>query len=186
MAQDTVNVEEKDKLLYQKYFNTLAASKNLIDMLDENNEKLEHIYKKARKGKKSRTIVTASLGGISGLSPLILDTNPSKTVTMVGGTSVLVINSLEAGQVIGRSANDYQNKIKSNRDLRTQLQLKGNYFARKYALKSQRRNLDFETDRDDLVRLLNTDITSLEMPAVVQSIPKGKEIKKTFSDFTED
>ncbi|MFN8314541.1 MAG: Ig domain-containing protein [Cyclobacteriaceae bacterium] len=183
---DTENVEEKDKLLYQKYFNTLAASKNLIDMLDENNEKLEHIYKKARKGKKSRTIVTASLGGISGLSPLILDTNPSKTVTMVGGTSVLVINSLEAGQVIGRSANDYQNKIKSNRDLRTQLQLKGNYFARKYALKSQRRNLDFETDRDDLVRLLNTDITSLEMPAVVQSIPKGKEIKKTFSDFTED
>lgn len=183
---DTENVEEKDKQLYQKYFNTLAAAKNLIDLLDENNEKLEHTYKKARKGKKSRTIVTASLGGISGLSPLILDTDPSKTVTMIGGTSVLVINSLEAGQVIGRSANEYQNKIKSNRDLRTQLQLKGNYFARKYALKSQRRNLDFETDRDDLVRLLNTDITSLEIPAVVQAVPKGKEIKKTFSDFTEE
>ncbi len=187
IVDDTENVELKDKVLYQKYFNLLAASKNLIDLLDKNNEDLEKTYKAARKGKKNRTILTASLGGITGLSPVILQPDPSKTVSVVGGTSVFTLNSLEAGQVIGRSANEYQNKIKTNRDLRTQLQLKGNFFARKYALKSARRNSEFEYDRDELVRLLNSDqLTSLDLPADSQGVPAGKEIKKTFTDFSEE
>ena len=100
---------------------------------------------------------------------------------------MFTLNSLEAGQVIGRSANEYQNKIKTNRDLRTQLQLKGNFFARKYSLKSTRRSSEFETDRDELVRVLNSDqLTSLELSAQPQAVPKGKEIKKTFSDFSEE
>ncbi len=90
-------------------------------------------------GKKNRTILTASLGLVTGVSPLVLEPDPAKVVTVVGGTSVLTLNSLEAGQVIGRSVNEYQNKMKANYDLRTQLQLRGNYFARKYALKSVRR-----------------------------------------------
>jgi hypothetical protein len=186
-VNETENVDEKDKILYQKYFNTLAATKSLIDLLDKNNEKLEHTYKGAKKGKKHRTILTASLGAVTGLSPVLLEANPSKTVTVVGGTSVFTLNSLEAGQVIGKSANDYQNKIKTNRDLRTQLQLRGNYFARKYALKSARRSSEFETDRDELIRLLNSDaLTTLELTAQPQVVPAGKEIKKTFSDFSEE
>lgn len=186
-VQDTENIEEKDKILYQKYFNSMASTKNLIDLLDQNNETLEGTYKKARKGKKNRTILNASLGLVTGVSPLVLETDASKAVSVVGGTSVLTLNSLEAGQVIGKSANEFQNKIKTNRDIRTQLQLKGNYFARKYALKSTRRNLEFEFDRDDLSRLLNSDqLTSLELPAQAQVAPKGKEIKKTFADFSEE
>ncbi|MBY0433447.1 MAG: hypothetical protein K2U26_04990 [Cyclobacteriaceae bacterium] len=184
---DTENIEEKDKVLYRKYFTSLASAKNLIDLLDENNEKLERIYRNARKGKKSRTIINASLGAMTGLSPLVLETDPSKAVSVVGGTSVLTLNSLEAGQVIGRNANEYQNKIKSNRDLRTQLQLKGNFFARKYSLKSSRRNTEFETDRDEVVRLLNSDqLTALELPAQSRPTPSVKDIKKTFSDFSEE
>ena len=105
----------------------------------------------------------------------------------MGGTSVLILNSLEAGQVIGRSTNEYQNKIKTNNDIRTQLQLKGNFFARKYSLKSMRRNSEFEIDRDELIRLLNSDqLTALELPANPQPVPKGKDIKKTFTDFSEE
>jgi hypothetical protein len=184
---DTENVELKDRTLYQKYFNTLAAASNLIKVLDDNNEQLEKTYKRARKGKHNRTILTATLGGITGITPLFLQPDPSKTVSVVGGTSVMTLNSLEAGQVIGRSANEYQNKMKSNRDLRTQLQLRGNYFARKYSLKSSRRNPEFENDRDELTRLLNSDaIATLEIPAKSQGIPTGKEIKATFADFNEE
>ena len=117
----------------------------------------------------------------------MLQPDPAKAVTVVGGTSVLTLNSLEVGQVIGRSSNEYQNKMKANNDLRTQLQLRGNYFARKYALKSARRAVDFESDRDELVRLLNSEqIVSLELPAKQQDVPSAKAIKKTFSDFGEE
>ena len=184
---DTENVAEKDKLLYQKYFNSLAAAKNLIDLLDQNNEKLDGTYRRARKGKRNRTMLTATLGAVTGISPLVLESNPSKAVSVVGGTSVLTLNSLEAGQVIGRSAIDYQNRIKTNRDIRTQLQLKGNYFARKYSLKSTRRGPDFETDRDELIRILNSDqLTTLELSAQPQGVPLVKEIKRTFSDFSDE
>ncbi len=186
-VNDTENVEEKDKSLYQKYFNSMAATKILVDLLDQNNERLEATYKTARKGKKNRTILSASLGAVTGLSPVVLQPDPSKTVSVIGGTSVFTLNSLEAGQVIGRSSNEYQNKIKANRDLRTQLQLKGNFFARKYALKSARRSSEFDMDRDELVRLLNSDqLTSLELSAQLQAVPKVKDIKKTFSDFSEE
>lgn len=184
---DTENVEGKDRTLYQKYFNSLAAAKNLIDLLDENSDRLESIYGHAKKGKKNRTILTATLGLVTGVSPLVLQPDPAKAVTVVGGTSVLTLNSLEVGQVIGRSSNEYQNKMKANNDLRTQLQLRGNYFARKYALKSARRAVDFESDRDELVRLLNSEqIVSLELPAKQQDVPSAKAIKKTFSDFGEE
>ncbi len=186
-VNETENVELKDKILYQKYFNTLAATKNLIDLLDQNNEKLEATFKRARKGKKNRTILTATLGAVTGISPLVIPSDGSKGVSVVGGTSVLTLNSLEAGQVIGRSSNEYQNKIKTNRELRTQLQLKGNFFARKYSLKSARRISEFEFDRDELIRLLNTDqLTSLELPAISQGVPTTKELKKTFTDFSEE
>jgi hypothetical protein len=186
-VNDAENIAEKDKVLYQKYFNTLAAAKNLIDLLDQSNITLDNTYKRAKKGKKNRTILTATLGGITGISPLFLQPDPSKVVSVVGGTSVLILNSLESGQVIGKSANEYQNKIKTNRDLRTQIQLRGNFFARKYSLKSARRGAEFETDRDELIRLFNNDqLTTLELSASPQGVPKAKEIKNTFSDFSEE
>jgi len=40
--------------------------------LDANNDKMEKMYRQARKGKKNRTILTASLGAMTGLSPLVL------------------------------------------------------------------------------------------------------------------
>ena len=186
-VSDTENVEEKDKNLVQKYTQSMTTAYNLIELLDNSYERLEVLYKRSRSGKKNRTILNASLGAVTGFSPLILPADQSKTVSVVGGTSVLTLNSLEAGQVIGKNSQEYQNQIKTNRDLRNQLQLKGNYFARKYALKANRRNAEFELDRDDLARLINSDaVASLKMSAEVQPIPSGKEIRKTFADFSEE
>lgn len=99
---------------------------------------------------------------------------------------MLTLNSLEAGQVIGKNSQEYSNQIKTNRDLRNQLQLKGNYFARKYALRANRRGQEFELDRDDLARLINSDaVASLKMPADVQKVPSGAEIQKVFADYSQ-
>ena len=185
-VKDTENVELKDKVLAQKYTQSLTSAYHLMSLLDKNFESLDKAYKKARKGKKNRTILNASLGAITGLSPIVLPTDQSKTVSVVGGTSVLTLNSLEAGQVIGKNAQEYQNQLKTNRDLRNQLQLKGNYFARKYALKSNRRSQEFELDRDDLARLINSDaVASLKLPAEVQKAPGSDEIRKVFPDYGE-
>lgn len=184
---DTENVEMKDKVLAQKYTQSMTSAYQLITLLDKTHEDLEKAYKRARKGKKNRTILNASLGAMTGLSPLILPTEQSKTVSVVGGTSVLTLNSLEAGQVIGKNAQEYQTQIKTNRDLRNQLQLKGNYFARKYALKSNRRGQEFELDRDDMARLVNSDaVATLKLPANPQKSPDGKEIQKVFADYSEE
>lgn len=185
-VKDTENVELKDKVLTQKYTQSMTAAYHLLMLLDQNFETLDKAYQKARKGKKNRTILNASLGAVTGLSPLLLPTDQSKTISVVGGTSVLTLNSLEAGQVIGKNAQEYQNQIKTNRDLRNQLQLKGNYFARKYALKSNRRGQEFELDRDDLARLINSDaVASLKLQAEVQKTPGSDDIRKVFADFSE-
>jgi hypothetical protein len=41
----------------------------LIKDIDENQKKLNEEFKKAKKGKKKRSIVNASLGAVTGLSP---------------------------------------------------------------------------------------------------------------------
>lgn len=184
---DTENVEQKDQGLAQKYLQSMSSACQLIEMLDKSFETLEKQYSRARKGKKNRTIMNASLGAVTGISPLVLPSDQSKTVSVVGGTSVLTLNSLEAGQVIGKNAQEFQNQIKTNRDLRNQLQLKGNYFARKYALKSNRRSNEFELDRDDLSRLINSDaVASLKLPADRLTPPTAKDIIKLFPDFSQE
>lgn len=183
---DTENVELKDKVLTQKYLQSMTAAYQLIVLLDKTHEDLDKAFRKAKKGKKNRTILNASLGAITGLSPLVLTPEQSKPVSVVGGTSVLTLNSLEAGQVIGKNQVEYQTQIKTNRDVRNQLQLKGNYFARKYALKSNRRGQEFELDRDDLARLINSDaVASLRLPANVQQVPTSDQVRKVFADYGE-
>lgn len=184
---DTENVELRDKVLTQKYVQSITSAYNLIQLLDKTHEDLDKAYKRARKGKKNRTILNASLGAVTGLSPIVLPTEQSKTVSVVGGTSVLTLNSLEAGQVIGKNSGEYQSQIKTNRDLRNQLQLKGNYFTRKYALKANRRGQEFELDRDDLARLVNSDaVASLRLPASPQPAPTSDQIRKVFADYGEE
>lgn len=186
---DTENMEEKDRLLYQKYRSALVQAKSLIDELDENHEKLNRMYKQAKKGKKNRSIVNASLGATTGLSPLLLENEEGKIVSGVGGTAVLTLGTLEATEVVGKSRSDIVEKQKINVELRNQLQVEGDSFARKYALKSSRRGKDFEIDRDKLQPVLNNQkLVFLELDAAKPLTRRydNKDIKKTFPDFSEE
>jgi len=187
---DTENLEEKDKFLYQKYRNSLIQAKSLIDMLDVNHEKLNKAYKQAKKGKKNRSIINASLGATTGLAPVALSNNPSsyKAVSAIGGTTVLTLGTLEATEVIGKSKSDILEKMKINVEIRNQLQLEADNFARKYALKSNRRNKEFDPDRDKLLPIINNQkLVILELDASKPGFINydNKEIKKTFPDFSE-
>lgn len=187
---DTENLEEKDKFLYQKYRSSLIQAKSLIDMLDDNHEKLNKAYKQAKKGKKNRSIVNASLGATTGLAPVAFSDNPGtyKTVSAIGGTTVLTMGTLEATEVIGKSKSDILEKMKINVEIKNQLQLEADNFARKYALKSLRRNKEFDVDRDKLLPIINNQkLVILELDASKPGYKNydNKELKKTFPDFSE-
>jgi hypothetical protein len=188
---DAENLEEKDKSLYQKYVNSLTRAKAMIDELDKNHADLNKAYKQAKKGKKNRAIVNASLGATTGLAPVALSNDPSsyKAVSAIGGTTVLTLGTLEATEVIGKSKSDILDKMKVNVEIRNQLQLEGDNFARKYALKSARREKSFDVDRDKFLPILNDQkLVTLELNASKPAYEKysAKEIKKTFADFSEE
>lgn len=187
---DTENVEEKDKFLYQKYRSTLQQAKALIEQLQEKHKELEKAYKQAKKGKKNRSIFSASLGASSAVSSALIS-SPSdlKSVTVIGGATTATLGTLEATEVLGKSKNDILDLIKTETEIRNQLQLEGDIFARKYALKSSRRTIEFDNDRDKFLPYLNHQkLPMLELDAskpLARSYD-AKEIKKTFTDFSEE
>ncbi len=187
---DTENMEEKDKFLFLKYRSSLSQAKTLIDLLEENHEKLNKAYKQAKKGKKNRSIVNASLGATTGLAPVAFSSDPKsyKAVSAVGGTTVLTLGTLEATEVIGKSKSDILEKLKINVEIRNQLQLEADNFARKYSLKSNRRNKEFDPDRDKLLPIINNQklvILELDASRSGRNNYDNNEIKKTFPDFSE-
>jgi len=189
VVKDAENIEEKDKLSYIKYRNSLIQTKALIDILDDNHETLSKAYKKAKKGKKNRALINASLGATTGLSPVILPTDPSKVVSAIGGTTVLTLGTLEATELLGKSKNDILEKMKVNVEIRNQLQIAGDNFARKYALKSSRRNQEFDIDRDKLLPIINNQklvILEIDASKPSRSDYSDKDLKKTFPDFSSE
>ncbi len=191
IVTDTENLEEKDKQLYLKYVNSLTSAKAMINELEDNHVQLTKAYKQAKRGKKNRAILNASLGATTGLSPIILSNDPNsyKAVSAIGGTTVLTLGTLEATEVIGKSKSDILDKMKINVELRNLLQLEGDNFARKYSLKSARREKSFNVDRDKLLPILNNQkLITLELDAskTINKKYTTKELKSTFADFNEE
>ncbi len=184
---DAENIDELDRLSFIKYRNALVQAKGLIDILDENHEVLSKAYKKAKRGKKNRALINAGLGATTGLSPVVLATDQSKVVSAIGGTTVLTLGTLEATELLGKSKSDILEKMKVNVEIRNQLQMAGDNFARKYALKSSRRGQEMDIDRDKLLPIINNQkLVILEIDASKPSYRdyNNKELKKTFPDFS--
>lgn len=185
---DAENLIEKDAHQFQKYRNSLISAMLLVDQLDANQKKLNNDYKKAKKGKKNRSVLNASLGAVTGVSPIALETEQAKVVSGVGGTTVLTLGTLEATEVIGKSKEDILEKMKIGIDLKNKVISAGDEFARKYSLKSTRRNPEFEKDieklrsamSDQKLILLELDAYSKGSPAKVTD----KDIKRTFLDYS--
>jgi hypothetical protein len=188
-VKETENLVEKDGLQFTKYRNNLIAAVMLISQLDDNQKKLNQEYKMARKGKKKRSILNATLGAATGISPLTLEPDQSKIISGVGGTTVLTLGTLEATEVIGRSKESIMEKIRTGIELRNKIQAVGDEFARKYALKSARRTPDFEKDIEKFRAAMNDQkLVLLELDAYQRnrSAVSNKDIKKVFIDFNEE
>lgn len=187
---DAENLIKKDAHLFQKYRNNLAEAYMLITQLDANQKKLNQDYKRARKGKKNRSILNASLGAVTGLSPVVIEqADQSKIVSGVGGTTVLTLGTLEATEVIGRSKESIMDKIKNTIDIRNRAQTAGDEFARKYALKNARRNAEFDKDIEKLRLVLNDQrIVLLELDAYTKNAARvdDRDLKKAFVDFADE
>jgi hypothetical protein len=187
---DTENLVKKDAHQFQKYKSNLADAMILVEQLDVNQEQLNKDYKKAKKGKKNRSIVNASLGAATGFTPIIVDdTQNAKVISGIGGTTVLTFGTLEATEVIGRSKEGILEKIKISIDIRNKAQSAGDEFARKYALKVNRRNQEFEKDIEKFRTVLNDQrIVLLELSAYSRNAARvtDKDIKRVFVDYAEE
>lgn len=187
-VKDAENLIEKDAHQYRKYKSNLISASTLINQLDDHQKKLNDEYRRAKKGKKKRSILNATLGATTGISPTILNSDESKVVSTVGGTTVLTLNTLEATEVIGKSKDDIMDKIKITIDIRNKVQAASDEFARKFALKAERRKVDFEKEIEKLRLVINDQrIVLLEMDAYRRSAQvSDKDLKKAFPDFAEE
>ncbi|MBF9254654.1 hypothetical protein I2I11_15220 [Pontibacter sp. 172403-2] len=187
---EAVNEAEIDQKLYNEYRSALVRAWDLMEQLKQAEDDLKKKYKRAKKGKKGRSLTNASLGAVTGISPVVVEEPAtSKKITTVGGTMVMTIGTLEATEVIGRSTKDLIERLNYIMEKRNELQTKGDVFARKYALKSSRRKPEFMKDADEFVALMNLKgLVALELDATWQnkSKPTDQNISKTFKDFSPD
>ena len=189
-VHDTENLELKDAHQYQKYRGILVNATVLLKQLGQNQKQLNQDYRKARKGKKNRSILNAGLGATTGIAPVTMETEDAKIVSGIGGTTVLTLGTLEATEVVGKSKDAIMDKIKLNIDLTNRIQSVGDEFARKDSLKSARRQPEFEKDIEKLrSALTDQKLVLLELDAYTRdndpSRVSDRDIKRTFLDFAE-
>ncbi|ALJ01767.1 hypothetical protein DC20_21990 (plasmid) [Rufibacter tibetensis] len=186
-VQNAINEEENDQKLYQGYRTALARAWEMMDQLAAAEKDLKDKYRRARKGKKARSVTTATLGAGTGITPVVIEVpNTTKKVTAIGGTLVMTIGTLEATEVIGRSTKDLVERLNYIMEKRNELQTKGDAYARRYSLKSARRRPEFPKDTDELTAALSLrGLVALELEAGGES-GKGAtdgDIAKTFGGF---
>lgn len=191
---NTVNEAEKDRYYYTQYRQLLVQAWGLIEQLSEKEEQLKHDYKKAKGGKRNRSVANASLGAVTGVTPAVTGSSSSpdaqkngRLISAVGGTAVLTMGTLEATEVIGKSMKDLLDRYNYVLGKRSELQNKGDVFAREFALKSARRSNDFIKKLDDFRNSMSlSGLVALELDANWQSkkVATDKALKRTFKDFT--
>jgi hypothetical protein len=190
-VQDAENLIEKDQLLYRQYRTGLMRIWDLMAQLQEKEKELSRSYRRARRGKKHRVLTTASIGAVTGLSPVVLsnDVTGQKYVSGVGGTASMTLGSLEAGKVIGKDPSSIYERLSYINQKLNELQTQGNLFAGKYALSASRRSAEFGEDLKKLILLLKVEkVTELELDASWKNPKKAsdKNIQDTFRDFNPD
>lgn len=185
-VNDAQNIDEMDRLLYFQYRSVLATAFELVEQLSEKEDELKKDYKHAKSGKRKRAVANASLGAITGLSPVFLEGQTQKMTVGIGGTATATIGTLEASNVIGNPPSDVMQKWTYVTSKKNEILLHGNIFAGKYAQKEERRKESFLNDLKNLTFQMNLqDMTKLELDASWQSSKEAndKNIKRVFKDF---
>ncbi len=184
---NTVNEEAKDRYTYALYRQVLVQAWNLVVQLDEKEAELKRDYRRAKGGKRNRSVANASLGAITGVSPAISNSGQQRLISAIGGTAVLTMGTLEATEVIGKSMKDLLDRYNYVLGKRSELQNKGDVFSREFALKSARRSNEFVKRLDDFRNAMSlSGLVALELDANWQNKREGtdKALKRTFKDFT--
>ena len=97
------------------------------------------------------------------------------------------MGTLEATEVIGKSMKDLLERYNYVLGKKTEIQNKGDVFAREFALKASRRGGDFVKRLDDFRAIMSlSGLVALELDANWQNKKEAtdKAIKRTFKDFT--
>ncbi|MFT4734595.1 MAG: hypothetical protein ACI9K1_001552 [Arcticibacterium sp.] len=132
--------------------------------------------------------MNATLGATTGLSSIFTKNKESlqRTISTVGGTTVLTIGTLEATEVIGKSMKDILDRLNYIIEKKNEIQTKGDIFARDYSLKSTRRENGFNKNMDNFMTAMNLKgLVALELDAGWESKKMGNDfaIRKNFKDF---
>ena len=190
---NTVNEAEKDRYYYTQYRQVLVQAWGLVEQLNDKEEELKHDYKRAKGGKRNRSVANASLGAVTGVTPAVSGASTSasaqkngRLVSAIGGTAVLTMGTLEATEVVGKSMKDLMDRYNYVLGKRSELQNKGDVFAREFGLKSSRRTGEFVRKLDEFRGTMNlSGLVALELDANWQSKKEAsdKVVKRTFKDF---
>ncbi|MBE9465314.1 hypothetical protein IEE83_25825 [Dyadobacter sp. UP-52] len=194
IIENTVNESERDAYVYGLYRGGLINAWSLLEQMKEKEGELKRSYGRAKKGKRSRSLINASLGATTGLAPVIAKTNQDTRgyITTLGGTTVATLGTLEATEVIGKSTNSLLDRFNYVMQKKNELQNKGDVFAREYAQKSARRSPDFVRKLDEFKSLMNlSGLVALELDANWENKKASgyddkkidAALKKTFKDF---
>lgn len=194
IIENTVNESERDAYVYGLYRGGLINAWGLLEQMKEKEGELKRSYGRAKKGKRSRSLINASLGATTGLAPVIAKTNQDTRgyITTLGGTTVATLGTLEATEVIGKSTNSLLDRFNYVMQKKNELQNKGDVFAREYAQKSARRSPDFVRKLDEFKSLMNlSGLVALELDANWENKKASgyddkkidAALKKTFKDF---
>lgn len=187
-VDNAVNEAETDLKNFSLYKGTLTRAWELLEQLKEREEVLKKSYNRAKKGKKNRSLVNASLGATTGLSSIFTRDKESlqRTISTIGGTTVLTIGTLEATEVIGKSMKDLIDRLNYVIEKKNDIQTRGDIFARDFALKSSRRQSNFHRSMDDFMTAMNLKgLVALELNASWETNKKATDanIKKSFKDY---
>lgn len=187
-VENTINEQKVDQKNFDLYKGTLVRAWELQEQLKEKEEELKKNYERAKKGKKQRSVVNASLGATTGLSGVLANENQNtqRLISAVGGTTVLTIGTLEATEVIGKSTKDIVDRLNYVIEKKNDIQTKGDIFARDYSLSSARREAGFVKKMNELLTSMNLKgLVALELDSTWENKkkPSDKNLKKTFSDY---
>lgn len=188
VIKNTVDESLRDNYVYNLYRTALVNAWGLLEQMTEREGELKRAYSKAKRGKRSRSLLNASLGLTTGLAPVIAPDDPTTRgyITTIGGTTVATVGTLEATEVIGKSVNGLLDRFNYVMQKKNELQNKGDVFAREYAQKSARRQPDYIRKLDDFKALMNlSGLVALELDANWESKKEATDaaLKKTFKDF---
>lgn len=188
VIKNAIDESQRDAYVYGLYKGALVNAWGLLEQMQEKESYLKKAYSKAKKGKRSRSLLNASLGATTGLAPQFTpaDGKTRGYITTIGGTTVATVGTLEATEVIGKSTNGLLERFNYVLQKKNELQNKGDVFAREYAQKSARRTPDFIRKLDEFKALMNlSGLVALELDANWENKKEATDLalKKTFKDF---